>query len=187
MLDELESLLMEPGLLAAVRREEIPRLLGRIEEFKARLQAVLFTSGQESEYPPEPCTDRLITVEEAAGRLQLTEQYIYGLLKKGEIPPVKQGKYVRIRASDLNAWIEKHIEKPLDNRLYHQYSSGHEGKGTGKDPKVTQSYSGANGGKDRRRVKHRGTMGTGRVADIRTRLQADTADRTDRDKPETEA
>lgn len=156
-LAEFESIM--DNLPTEIRREEIPRLLGRIEEFKAKLQAVLFTPSRENESTTGLEPDSLITVEEAAEMLKLTRQYLYGLLKSGDLAPVKCGKYVRIRISDLNAWIENHIEKRLEKQLYHRYSTVHEPKRTVRGPKVARSHSNSNGGPDRSQVKHSSALG----------------------------
>jgi excisionase family DNA binding protein len=185
----LANVIGNPGEIEKIPREQIPALLLQISSLQAALAANMISGESTALHADfqEPESDGLITVEEASRKLSLTEQYVYGLLKAGDIPPVKCGKYVRIRVSDLNAWVEKHIELPIDNNLYHRYSRSHGRNRTSKNQKITWAHSRTDGRQDRREIKHRGAMGAGRVTDIRTRSEADSPDRTDRDEPKVEA
>lgn len=150
--------------LAEIAVNEIPDVLGQIESARAILSARMLTP-QGPVIEPQG-NDTLITVEEMAKRTTLTEQYCYDLIRKGGIPAVHIGKYIRIRVSDLSAWIEKHTEKPLDKQLYQRYNNSYERKGIGKDPKGARSYSSANGRQDRDNVKRFGATGTGRAENL---------------------
>jgi excisionase family DNA binding protein len=138
--------LLKPEALARVPREQIGPLLLQLASAQSVLAASLINEPEAPETSHRsPEFDGLITVEEAARKLNLTEQYVYGLLKAGKIPPVKCGKYVRIRPCDLNAWIEKHTEKPIDNGLYVRYSRGHGSNQTVKNQKITGIHSRTDG------------------------------------------
>ncbi len=50
---------------------------------------------------------QLLTVPQVAERLALPKSYVYELSRRGELPSLRIGKYVRILASDLRAWIER--------------------------------------------------------------------------------
>lgn len=50
--------------------------------------------------------DRLLTIAEAAERLNVKERFIRGLISGKRIPYSKVGHYVRIHESDLEAFIE---------------------------------------------------------------------------------
>ena len=49
--------------------------------------------------------DQLETVAQAARRLSYKPSYVYSLIRQGQLPAVRQGKYVRVRARDIDAWI----------------------------------------------------------------------------------
>ena len=53
----------------------------------------------------ESSAERMLTVPEVASRLTFKPAYVYELRLR-RLPAVRQGKYVRVRESDLVAWIE---------------------------------------------------------------------------------
>ena len=48
------------------------------------------------------------TVPQVAEYLQMSKTKIYQLVRKGQIPCIRIGKSVRIKESDLVAWLDKH-------------------------------------------------------------------------------
>jgi excisionase family DNA binding protein len=52
--------------------------------------------------------DRLLTIPQVAARLGVPAGYAYELARRGEIPTVRFGKYVRVRSADLQSWIDRH-------------------------------------------------------------------------------
>jgi excisionase family DNA binding protein len=60
---------------------------------------------------------RFLTVNEASKFLGVTAVYLYQLVRKGEIPVVRVGsRAIRIKESDLLAWIEERSGKRQDSR-----------------------------------------------------------------------
>jgi len=168
---QLTDIIDDPTRVGEVPPEEIPDLLGVLETLKARLWCRLNTS-------PDPVTqtspmdgERLITVEQAAELLAFTEQYVYDLIKKGGLPAIRHGKYIRIKLSDLQAWIDEHREISVDNNVYKLYSNNSGRKRTSKNQKITRSNTGRNGRTDRRKLQHSGSLGTGRGGDIRAHFK----------------
>jgi excisionase family DNA binding protein len=149
--------------ISAIPREQIPGLLFLLA---SRLLEMASIPDRDS-----PMPDRLITVEVAAERLAFTEQYLYGLIRNGKFPAIREGKYYRIRESDLSAWIEEHREKSIDNELYQSYSKRYGRKRTQTDQAVNGTHSAANVRQNRRESQYNRPMGAGRVDDIRTRLK----------------
>ena len=47
----------------------------------------------------------LLTVPGVAARLGVPPQYVYELIRKGDLPGIRFGKYVRVDPADLTAWI----------------------------------------------------------------------------------
>jgi excisionase family DNA binding protein len=68
----LADLLHDPAGLEDVPREDIPQLRGELALLDTRLLSRLLTPGA----PQEP-QDQLLTVEEAAGRLGCSRDYLY--------------------------------------------------------------------------------------------------------------
>jgi excisionase family DNA binding protein len=54
-----------------------------------------------------PPDDRLLSVPEAAQFLGFANSYVYELIRRGEFPAVRRGKYVRIRRSALLLWVAR--------------------------------------------------------------------------------
>ena len=63
--------------------------------------------------------EKIYTAPQVAEYLQLSKSKIYALIQKGAIPHVRVGRNVRIRQSDLDAWLEKMSMTwpPLYNRF----------------------------------------------------------------------
>lgn len=55
--------------------------------------------------------ERLLTVREACERLALSKAKVYRLLAEGELASVHIGKSRRIPASELEAFIARHVEE----------------------------------------------------------------------------
>ena len=62
--------------------------------------------------PPTPNDDSLMTLQEVAEYLRLSEDVIYPLARSGELPGFKIGKQWRFRRSEIDAWLES---KRLDD------------------------------------------------------------------------
>jgi excisionase family DNA binding protein len=50
--------------------------------------------------------EKLLTPEQVAERLQVTERTVYGWLRRGKMPALKLGRLWRIRPEDLEAFLE---------------------------------------------------------------------------------
>jgi excisionase family DNA binding protein len=50
-------------------------------------------------------TDRLLRVEQVADRLACGRRTVYDMINRGELPGVNIGRFVRVRESDLNAFV----------------------------------------------------------------------------------
>lgn len=53
-----------------------------------------------------PQAERLLTVAEVADRLNTGERMARRLIAERRVPTVKIGRHVRVRAADLERWIE---------------------------------------------------------------------------------
>jgi putative molybdopterin biosynthesis protein len=54
----------------------------------------------------------LLTAEQVAERLQISQSFAYTLMSRGEIPTVRLGRSVRVRPQDLEKYIESNIHNP---------------------------------------------------------------------------
>jgi excisionase family DNA binding protein len=57
--------------------------------------------------PPEHPAPAWLTIREVAERLKLAPSYVYQLARRGDLPHVKRGKYVRVPADALAEWAAR--------------------------------------------------------------------------------
>ena len=53
--------------------------------------------------------EKLLKANEVAQALGISKSFAYQLIRQGEIPSLRMGKAVRIRPSDLEAYVAKNI------------------------------------------------------------------------------
>ncbi len=105
-MSKLTQLLVDPKSLAEIREGEIPDVIGALESTKVKLLS-RFLGQSDHHAEAQKQGERLLTVPEAAKKLQLTEQYVYGLIRQRQLTAVIVGRYKRLRESDLVAWISR--------------------------------------------------------------------------------
>ena len=104
---DIASLLADPTRVAEVPVDEAGALIGQLEQVKALLYARLTQASSTSDGRGE---DRCLTVEEAAGRLGVTKDW---LRRRGALPFVvklSEG-IVRYSSRGLERWIAAHTQK----------------------------------------------------------------------------
>jgi excisionase family DNA binding protein len=57
--------------------------------------------------------DRLWTVAEVASHMRVSNMTVYRLIKAGELPAIRVGKNYRIRGTDLLAYLEASVTRPI--------------------------------------------------------------------------
>lgn len=58
--------------------------------------------------PPTPTEPRhLLTLGEISKRLQVKPSWVYEKSRRGEIPHLKVGRYLRFRWADIERWLEE--------------------------------------------------------------------------------
>src|SRR5436309_4531607 len=72
--------------------------------------------------------EKLLTPEQVAERLQVTERTVYGWLRRGRLPALKLGRLWRIRPADLEAFLESARTK-AHNISLGAFASQAEGRG----------------------------------------------------------
>ena len=61
-------------------------------------------------------SDEILTVADVSDELRFTRSYVYEAIRRGDLAAVRKGKYVRVRRSDLRAWLDGHSPRSLDAR-----------------------------------------------------------------------
>ena len=102
--------------LAALLSTELNRLAAVAGGLAARLAVSTPTTGRHED------DDQLLTVAQVASFLNVPEGYVGDLGRRGALPRVPFGKYVRFRLSDIRAWIVHHREPGLDEVMMRDVS-----------------------------------------------------------------
>jgi excisionase family DNA binding protein len=114
--------------MADLPREAIPEILGALARVEAllRLRLTDAIAGTPSVAPE----DRWLTPGEVAHRAGFKTPYVLELCRRGALPSVRQGKYVRIPESGFRAWQAARTT-PLDRTGSVTLPSHHDaGRGT---------------------------------------------------------
>ncbi len=101
----LERIVNDECEVADIPVEAIPALMIKLAAVQASLQSRLLTAGPE--------VDNLLDAEAVADWFGVKEHYVRELGRRGEIPTVQIGKYVRFERSAVRDWIEQHRDKPF--------------------------------------------------------------------------
>ena len=88
--------------------EQIPAVMIKLAAVQASLQTRLLTAGPDKR---ELEANNLLDAEEVADWLGVKEDYVRELGRRGEIPSVQIGKYVRFERSAVRDWIGQHRDK----------------------------------------------------------------------------
>ena len=60
-------------------------------------------------------SNKLLTVNEVANILRVSNMTVYRLVKSGQIPAIRVGKNYRIKESDVNDYLTRGTQKPDDS------------------------------------------------------------------------
>ena len=157
-LDDLEADLALADSLPVSMLAERARRAARLA---ADLQTALIARAACREASSEP--DRLLAIPKVAEILEFTEQYVYELIRRGHLPAVRSGKYVRVSASAIENFMKNGPAKSRDKTLYQGYSEvrGRTRASPAKDARPPNASDPRRPA--RRRAKHRGPMGAERA------------------------
>lgn len=79
---------------------DIAEVLLHLEALALRLKSKLLSP------PQEQPDDALLTVAQVAKRLQMSEYRVYELTRQGQLKCCRLGKSVRVRVSDVSAYVK---------------------------------------------------------------------------------
>ncbi len=104
----LERIVNDEFEVADVPVEAVPALMIKLAAVQASLQTRLLTAGPDTRKLE---VDNLLDAEEVADWLGVKEDYVRELGRRGEIPTVQIGKYVRFERSAVRDWIGQHRDR----------------------------------------------------------------------------
>ena len=160
-LDDLEADLALADSLAVSVLAERARRAARLA---ADLQMALIARATFRE-AASPEQDRFLAIPKVAEILQFTEQYVYELIRRGHLPAVRSGKYVRVSASAVDNFMKNGPKNGVDSGLYQGYSRA---RGRVRATAAQDARRVDPGGarrQARRRAEHRGPVGAERADD----------------------
>src|SRR5262245_61202573 len=98
----LDSLLADPGSIARLQPETAERLLISLATIHPILiqRALARSLGSDD--------SELLTMEEVARKLKISEDKAYELVRQGSLPSVRMGRLVRVKPSSLANYIATH-------------------------------------------------------------------------------
>src|SRR5438309_5375160 len=159
-LDDLESDLALADSLPVSMLAERARRAARLA---ADLQTALIARAACREASSEP--DRLLAIPKVAEILEFTEQYVYELIRRGHLPAVRSGKYVRVSASAVDSFMKNGPTNGVDSILYQGYSSARGRVPAAAAQDARRIDPGGPRRHARRRAEHRGPVGAERADD----------------------
>lgn len=112
---DLSAFFEAPDRIEEIDLDALPDLIGELESMKARLVMRLHGLGQRASGDDPLGNEQLLTMADVAEALGVEQDYAYDLGRRGEIPTVRFGKYVRVRPSDLREFVDNHRQDGLDS------------------------------------------------------------------------
>jgi excisionase family DNA binding protein len=141
----LADLAARPSRVDELAPEQALGLLVAIASLQPLLMARALVPCAPKADPSEPI--RLLTVPEAAERLNIPRSYLYELVRLGRVPAQRIGpKYVRLNP----ATVAEIQEKGLDGRIGLTYSRRRDGTGIARPPGTARAHPGRARGAGRR-------------------------------------
>lgn len=164
-----ESLLQHLARVDSLVPDEIPRVLGRLEEIRAALWQRLLAPSATVVATPESPMPALMTVSEVASVLRFSRGHVYELIRCGDLQAVRNGRAVRVTAHALSAWSAAHQGQGID--AGHSVSLHSSGGRRSRETHPSQAWPDTAGlRREARRARgDRGEVGDGRPGHARTR------------------
>lgn len=152
--------------------ESLPGLVVHLAALQARA-AIRMQKGAQTLPEATGALEALHDADAVAGLLDVPTDYVYGLGRRGELPRVQFGKYVRFRLKDVHDWIDRHTEAGLERALSSTYSSQSGRSGNASHPEATRADTSPVGRRGGSAPKQRRAVGAGRDGRPRDRGTAD--------------
>jgi excisionase family DNA binding protein len=114
----LADIVLAPERAAELPLEALPAILCQLGALQCVLTARLAQCQNEQALGPKE-DDRLLSVPDVAKILDVPKSYAYELARRGVLPTVRLGKYVRVRSATLRTWLDlqEGLDRPLSTVL----------------------------------------------------------------------
>ncbi len=168
----LDSIALDPAKAAGLSLEVRAALIARCAATLAALAGPLLATPRGQRAEPSARDDaeapRCITIPELAERLRLAPGYLYALARRGELPVVRWGKYVRVPLDQLQAVLARLAAHPVDRGGYRTYPPANDRRRAPAAPITARTNAASPRGAGRGHAQHDRAPGTGRTRNRRT-------------------
>jgi excisionase family DNA binding protein len=104
----LDTVAADPETAITLPPELAIALLLRLAIAQSAIATALASRAIEGPTGSSDDGDRLLTPSDAAAMLQIPKAHVYELVRRGELPATRLGKYVRLPLRGLRIWIQNH-------------------------------------------------------------------------------
>ena len=160
----LDHLAADLALADSLPGAILAELARRAARLAADLQTLLLTRAA-SNGASSSGSDRLLAIPKVAELLEFTEQYIYELIRRGHLPAIRSGKYVRVSASVVDSFMKNGPRIVVDEPVYQRHSVGRGRLGVARTQDARRVDAGGPRRQDRRRAQQRRSLGAQRADD----------------------
>lgn len=110
----LDELAADPPKAAA-----LPPEVARVLTLRCAAVLTALASAPRADQQPRQAMENegWFTIPEVAARLRFAKSYVYQLVRRGDLPALRKGKYWRVRLADLCRWEAALSKDPLDGRF----------------------------------------------------------------------
>ena len=150
----LDVLATDPARALGLSAPERAVLIGRCAAILAALSATPPDDSKRSPSGAVEDPDVWLTVPEVADRLRLAKSYVYQLARRGDLPVIRTGKYIRVRLIDLRTWAARLASGPLEPGRYLTYHRTSEGRRASAHSQATRADAGPARGAGRGNPQH---------------------------------
>ncbi len=175
-----EALLLELSRGDAIPPDEIPAILGKLEELRALLWRKMLTVPLPPVGSAGTPRSELMTVAEVAVALRFSRGHVYELVRSGQLGAIRNGRTVRVPAEALADWQARNRTNRVDTLNSDSLSSDHDRHGREARPAGPRVNPAAVRRAAGRPQSDRGQVGDGRTGDAGTRRSPDRSDGSER-------
>ncbi|HTP26575.1 MAG TPA: helix-turn-helix domain-containing protein [Anaeromyxobacteraceae bacterium] len=116
--DVMDVLQRLEAAVGGLSRSELPAAIGAIGACEVRLFATYIAHEVSRLQAPPKALDLLLTAKQVSERLGVSVDQVHEFIRRSEIPGVRVGRLVRVRASKLEKWIDQQEASPVPHRRY---------------------------------------------------------------------
>ena len=162
----LAEILESPALLERLPLDALIDIQRGLGHLTADVSGAIMRAMVAARSDSAPLGEQWLTADEVAPLVSVPVTYVRQLIRQGTLPAVTIGKYIRVRRSDVLAFLAKGPTTPVDTRLSTVYSRSRGRISPPSSPNPRQADPGRRGRSARRHREQRRSVGTRRGPDL---------------------